>query len=300
MLFIAKDKAIPVYNLEITDDLSMYHQIITFLVPTRIFEADGTLEFDTYKIKVRIVSQMLVEGARFKTLCYTEPVYKLLNDVCEGYNGYTTLNSLFSKLGFSYKSDFRANNAYYNIPRCKVTTLLDMLTKYASFANGGGAHFYLDSEGCVNGYDYKLIKEKSRKNPLVGELLSENTNTEWNTLSAGEYEFMYWDNNNVFKRENLVFVKGYGKKIIHLNDTTGVWNDAMKQSLTNEFYNRYLTSRKLVVSVLKAAEQVRIGQLVNLNGWENENFIVKTVSVVYDETAQKGTFTATLVSNPTY
>lgn len=299
MLFTARDRKIPISDLVITDDLSMYHQIITFLIPTRIYEADGAIEFDSHKIKVRVLNQMLVEGGRFKTTCISESVYKTFNSVCEGYNGFITLNGLFSKLGFNYKSDFKSNNTYYSIPRCKVVTLLNMLTKSASFANGGGAHFYIDSEGMINGYDYKLIKEKAKAIDLNADFVSETINTEWCNFLAGEYELLYWGNDNKFKKEDLKLEKGYGKMSVPICDTTGVWKNVLKQELINEFYNRYLSSRQIFVTILNANEQVKLGQLVNMNQW-NEQMIVKALVMTYSEESKQGHFSATLISNPTY
>lgn len=299
MFFSAKDRKIPISDLVLTDDLSMYHQTITFLIETRIYEANGAIEFDSHKIKVRVLNQMLVEGTRFKTTCVSEAIYKTFNSVCEGYNGFTTLNSLFSKLGFDYKSDFKSNNTYFSIPRCKVVTLMNMLTKHASFANGGGAHFYIDSEGVINGYDYKLIKEKAKAIDLRAELVSESANTEWSNFSAGEYELLYWGNDNKFKKEDLKLEKGYGKMSVPICDTTGVWKNVLKQELTNEFYNRYLSSRQIFVTIMEASEQIKLGQLVNLNQW-NELMIVRSVVVTYDEVSKQAHFSATLITNPSY
>ena len=299
MWFLAKDRKIPISDLVIADDLSMYHTAISFNTNARIYVLEGKIEYDGSKIDVIIINQNPTGEGYFKTDCVTKKVYNTFDDVCAGYNGRTTIDSLFAKLGFTYYSDFKSNNSYFSIPQCKITTLFDKLTTSASFANGGGAHFYMQMNGVVYGYDYKLIKEKSRIIPIKGEVYSQSTNTEWNEFSASEYDLYCWDNNNNYKKENLVIEKGYGRMAVPINDTTGIYKDVLKQELTNKFYNKWFNSRQILVNIAPTQEKIKLGQLVDLNNW-GDTFIVKGITMTFEEVSKIPSISVILISESNF
>lgn len=297
MWFLAKDRRIPISDLVLTDDLSTYHNMITFKSSAKLYTSEGKIETNTSQFDVCVVNQTRIDENTMKVDCVTKAVEKAFNSITAGYTGYTTLNNLFSKLGFNYKSDYKSNNTYFCVRQYSVITLFNELTKYASFSNGGGAHFFMTYKGEVRGFDYKLIKEKAAVGVLSGSILSETIKTDWREYTPSEYELFIYDNNNKFTKETLTLVSGYGKAAVRITDTTGVFKDATKQELTNVFYNKWYNGHTVNVSVPMGVIP-EIGTLVNLNN-TGKTFIVKSVTVGYNESQKIPSVSATLISNPT-
>lgn len=297
MWFSALNKNIPISQLVIDDNLASYHNVMSFLSPTKLYTKDGRVQTTFHDYDVHVINQECTNGS-VKVDCITKAVEKSFCSNTAGYNGFTTIDKLFAKLGFTYYSNYKSNNTYLSIPQCPITTLFDMMTKYASFANGGGAHFYMSQDGAVHGFDYKLIKERLTPINLYGSIQSERISTNWTLYTPSEYELLEWDENNNFKRETLTLEKGFGKDTVRITDTTGVWKDVEKQALTNTFYNKWYNGHTVVVATARGAIP-QVGMLVNLNG-SGSTFIVKAVSIVYDELQEVPTVTATLISNPKF
>lgn len=299
MLFITKDRELPIDDLTIMDDLSTYHNTISFSSFCKIFAIEGKIKTDRTTTDVCIVNQQST-GSGVRVECVTKKVHDAFNSVTEGYVGWTDVNGLFRKLGFEYKSDYKSNNVYFSIDKCMVTTLFDDITKYASFANGGSAHFYMNGDGVVCGYDYKLIKEKARVKQLSASVTNEVMDTAWIDFTPSEYELHIWGADNSFKTERLVLEKGFGKAVAIVNDTTGVWKDALKQELINGFYNKWYTSRTVTVGIApeNMNEAYNVGDLVRLNDYDNEVFIVRATSVGVSQLSEVPVLTATLISEP--
>jgi hypothetical protein len=299
MWFTVKDKAIPIADLVLTDNLATYHNTISFTTVTKIYASEGVIETDfSKKFEVCITSQTRMQGDKMKVDCVTKKVHDAFNSTTAGYTGRTTVDGLFAKLGFNYSSNFQSNNTYFSIPQGMVTSLFDNLTKYASFANGGGAHFYMAYDGTVHGFDYKLIKEKYKAAILDCSILSEQIRTDWCDYTPSEFDIFYWDNNNKFKTETLTLEKGFGKAVVHINDTTGVWRDAAKQELTNTFYNKWFSGHTITVSTTLGIFPP-LGTLVRFRE-SPMTYIVKAVSNAYNELQEVPTTTVILISEPTF
>jgi len=298
MWFLAKDKKIPISDLVLTDNLATYHNVISFTTVSKLYTQEGKIESELGTYDVRIESQTRTQDNQMKVDCVTRAIHTAFDDNTAGYNGNTTINSLFAKLGFAYKSDYKSNNSYFCIGCYSVSTLFDELTKYASFANGGGAHFYMAYDGTVHGFDYKLIKEKAQVHPINGTITGEKIETDWTVFTPSEYDIFYYDNNNKFKKEKLVLEKGFGKASVILNDTTGIWKEPAKQRLTNNFYNKWYNGHTVTISVPMGLIP-KLGTLVDLNN-TGRTFIVKGVSVAYNELQEIPNVSAILISNPTF
>lgn len=298
MFFIAKNKKIEIVDLALIDNLSAYHSLISFVSTAKLYTKEGRIEFNdsSMKIDVCLLSQQLMDNNLIKVNCVTNETKNVFNSKTMGFNGRTTLNGLFAKLGFPYKSDYKSNNTYYCIPQCKMVTLFDWLTKYASFANGGGAHFFLNSDGEIYGYDYKLIKEKGSVKKINGAIQGESIDIDWTNYTTSEYELFIYDNNNNFKKETLVLEKGFGKSAVPICDTTGLTKEAFKQELTNVFYNKWYTSHKVVIGT---QDQIKLGDLVDLNSL-GKKYIVKGITMKYNEIQEKPSILAELVTNPIF
>ena len=297
MWFIVKDRALPISDLVLTDNLAAYHNEISFTTVSKIYAADGVIETDFAKFNVRVVGQTRMDGDRMKVDCVTQDVHNTFDSVTAGYTGRTTVEKLFQKLGFKYHSDYQTNNTYFSIPECSVTSLFDMLTNHASFANGGGAHFYMAYDGTIHGFDYKLIMQK--RNPVVlnCSIVAEQIRTDWCDFTPSEFEIYSWDNNNVPKSETLTLLKGFGKETVFINDTTGVWKDVAKQELTNSFYNKWYNSHTMTVTT-DFGVIPPLGALVKVND-SDKTFIVKGVSLLYNDLQGVPTTTAVLIAEPT-
>ena len=303
MWFIAKDKRkIQIGDLVIMDDLSTYHNVISFTALGFLFTDEGRIETDAAKFDVHIENQVQTSNNQVKVECVTMDVYNAFNATTAGYTGRTTLNGLFAKLGFNYKSNYQSNNTYFSIPQCMVVSMFDKLTKYASFANGGGAHFFMNVKGDVNGYDYKLIKEKAKAVNMFAEINGRSFKTDWINFNPSEYDINYWDNNNKFKKDTLKTIKGHGKAILNVNDTTGEYYNAVKQEIVNNFYNKWFTSYILNVTLLATnnPQNFKVGDLIYLNNNKEDTYIIKALTIGYSEAQQVGSFGATLVSEPKY
>lgn len=298
MFFESKDKKIEITELTLADNLSTYHSVITFASPAKLYTSDGkiTMNNTSGKIDVSIESQELMDNGLMKVCCVTKFIHDAFDSITNGFNGWTTINKLFSRLGYDYKSNFASNNTYFSIPQCSVVSMFDKLTECASFANGGGAHFYMQSDGVIYGYDYKLIKDKSKPKVINGQIVSECIELDWLDYIPSQYELLYWNNENKFKRENLVLEKGFGKMVVYVNDTTGIYKEVKKQELTNLFYNRWYSSHKVLVGT---ADEVKLGDLVNLNNLGN-TYIVKGINMSYTEVQATPSVTIELVSNPKF
>ena len=147
MWFIAKDKKIRITDIVLTDNIGEYHGTISFTSVAKLYAHEGRIEMDYTKFDVCVEKQTRMSDGKIKVDCVSKEVHDKLNSVTAGYNGNTTVERLFNKLGFNYKSDYQTNNTYFSIPQCTVVTLFDKLTRSASFSNGGGAHFYMSSDG---------------------------------------------------------------------------------------------------------------------------------------------------------
>lgn len=297
MWFIAKDKSVPISDLVLSDNLATYHQVISFSTSAKLYVNEGVIDAGFSKYDVHIVNQMRNGDDGMKVDCVTKAVHKAFNSVTAGYNGWTTVKKLFNKLGYTYQSDYQTNNTYFSIPQCMVTTLFDNLTKYASFANGGGAHFYMSYDGTIHGYDYKLIKEKGSVNTLIGKITSEQIRTDFSDYTPSEYDIICWDNDNNRKRETLSLQKSYGKGVVNINDTTGVWKDVIKQELTNTFYNKWYNGHTITLNVAMGGIPT-LGSLVKIDNDDNDTYIVKAVNIAYNELQEVPVTTAVLISNP--
>lgn len=298
MWFLAKDKKIPITNLVFSDNLAAYHSVISFTTESKLYTKEGKIECKLGTIDVRVDSQMRTQDNQMKVDCVSRKVRTAFDNTTAGYNGFATINSLFSKLGFTYQSDFKSNNSYFSIGQCSVTDLFDKLTKYASFANGGSAHFFMTNDGVVHGYDYKLIKGKAQVQDLNGTITSESIKTEWSDYTPSEYELFCYDSKNNFKKEKLVLEKGFGKASVILPSTTDVWKDAAKQELTNTFYNKWYNGHTITIDIPLGLIP-KLGTLVNLND-TGHKFIVKGVAVGYSDMQEIPSVSAILISNPTF
>lgn len=298
MWFTAKDKRIPITDIVLTDNIGEYHGTITFTSVAKLYAHDGCIETDFTKFDVCVENQTRMPDGKIKIDCVSKEIHDKLNSVTAGYNGNTTVEHLFNKLGFNYKSDYQTNNTYFSIPQCTVITAFDNLTRYASFSNGGGAHFYMSSDGYVHGYDYKLIKEKGKPYILNAPLQSEQLKTDWLDYTPSEYELFCWDEKNNFKREHLTLVKGFGCASVDINDTTGVWKTVAKQELTNMFFNKWYSSHTVNISI-PTGVQIQVGDLVDLNGL-GDTYIVKAVSTGFNELSRIPSINAVLISEPTF
>ena len=295
MWFIAKDSTIPISDLVITDNLAAYHNVISFTCIGYIDSVEGTIETKYDKFKVYIINQVQ-QNDMVKVDCVSEEVHNAFNSNTAGYIGYTTVDKLFNKLGFKYYSDYQSNNTYFSIPPCMVTTLFDELTKYASFSNGGGAHFYMSIGGTICGFDYKLIMDKGKVSKLSGQITASQRKIDWIDYTPSEYDIYYWDNDNKFKKENFVVEKGFGRGSVNLNDTTGVWKEPAKQRLVNQFYNKWYSSHALTVTTTLGIKPA-LGSLVELDGIDGK-FIVKATSLLYNEMQEIPMTTVVLIKNP--
>ena len=298
MWFLVKNKTIPIFDLVLTDSLASYHNTISFTTVSKIYASEGIIQTDTIKYDVFVVNQTRMDNDKIKVDCVTKAVHDAFNSVTAGYVGTTTVNNLFKKLGFRYDSLYQTNNTYFSIPKCTVTSLFDKLTKYASFSNGGGAHFYMAYDGTVHGFDYKLIKEKSNAVTMNATILSEQIRTDWSDYTPSEFEIYSWNNKNEFKTENLVLEKGFGKATVHINDTTGKWNNVAKQELTNTFYNKWYNGHTVTVSTPLGVFPP-LGTLIKLND-SDKTYIVKSVSSLYNDLQDIPATTIVLISNPTF
>lgn len=295
MWFLAKDNNIPISDLVITDNLASYHNVISFTCPGYIDVVDGTIQTNYDKFDVHIVNQVEQDDT-VKIDCVSKEVHNTFDSNTAGFTGYTTIDKLFSKLGFKYNSKYQSNNTYFSIPQCMVTTLFDNLTNYASFSNGGGAHFYMLMDGTICGFDYKLIMEKSKPIKISGRITASQRKLDWVDYTPSEYDLYYWDNENKFKKDLLTIKKGFGKGSVHLNDTTGVWKEPVKQRLTNQFYNKWYSSNALTVTMTLGC-MPPIGSLVELEGFDRK-YIVKAVSLLYNEMQELPMVTTVLITNP--
>ena len=298
MWFLVKDKKIPITDVVLTDNIGEYHGTITFTSVAKLYAHEGRVDLEHTSFDVYVENQTRMPDGKMKIDCVSKEIHDKLNSVTAGYNGNTTVERLFNKLGFNYKSDYQTNNTYFSIPQCTVVTLFDKLTRAASFSNGGGAHFYMSSDGYIHGYDYKLIKEKRKPYRLDAPLQSEQLKTDWLDFTPSEYELFCWDENNQFKREHFTIVKGFGCACVDINDTTGVWKNVAKQELTNMFYNKWYSSHTVNVSI-PTGIQVMVGDLVDLNGL-GKTYIVKSVSTGFNELTRIPTVSAVIVSEPTF
>ncbi len=298
MWFLAKDRKIPISDLVFSDNLASYHSVLSFTSPAVIYADSGVIKTDFAEYEVAIESQTQLQNDVMKVDCITRAVDDAFNSTTAGYTGRCTLDSLFAKLGYGYYSDCKSNNTYFSIPQCKVVSLFDNLTKFASFANGGGAHFYMSMDGVVHGYDYKLIKDKGNATIWYGSILSRSIKTDWHSFTPSEYDIYTYNPDNSLKRESFVIVEGFGRSVVNLCDTTGVWRECAKQELTNSFYNKWYNGYTLTVSVA-AGTIPTLGQLVDLNG-DGRTFIVKAVSIAYNEIQEVPSITAVLISNPIF
>lgn len=298
MWFLASDRKIQITDLVLSDNLSTYHNLISFTSVSKLYENKGKVESDFATFEVCVRNQTRMSDGKIKVDCVSKEVQDALSSTTAGYTGRTTVNGLFSKLGFNYRSDFQSNNSYFSIPECSLTTLFDNLTKYASFANGGGAHFFMTADGVVHGYDYKLIKDKKKAYKIEGNLQSEQMNTDWLMYTPSEYVLFCWDNKNNFEKETFAITKGFGRATVDINDTTGVWKDAAKQELTNMFYNKWYSSHALNVSIPQGV-QVMLGDLVDLNGL-GQTYIVKSITTGINELRKMPEISAVLISNPMF
>lgn len=298
MWFIAKDKKIQVTDLVISDNIGEYHGTISFTSVAKLYAHEGRLELDFTNFDVYVENQTRMSDGKIKVDCVSKEIHEKFASITAGYNGNTTIEKLFNKLGFRYKSDYQSNNTYFSIPQCTVVTLFDKLTRSASFSNGGGAHFYMANDGYVYGYDYKLIKEKRKPYRLDATVQGEQLKTDWLDYTPSEYELFCWDEKNNFKREHLTLVKGFGCASVDINDTTGVWKNVAKQELTNLFFNKWYSSHTVNIAV-PTGVQIRVGDLVNLNGL-NKTYIVKAVSTGFNELQKVPTINAIVISEPIF
>lgn len=298
MWFTAQDRAFPITDFVISDSLAAYHNIMSFSCPSKLYVNEGRIEIDSVSFDVCVTGQTRMQNEYMRVDCVTKEVRKAFSDTVAGYNGRTTIDGLFAKLGYAYTSDYKSNNTYFSIPQCSVVSLFDNVTKYASFANGGGAHFYMAQNGVIHGYDYKLIKEKAKSEYIFGNILSETIKTDWSVYTPSEFNLFGWDQNNNFKTELLSLVKGFGRASVYLNDTTGVWKDSIKQELANTFYNKWYNGHTITIDVAMGVIPT-LGSLVDLNN-EGQTFIVKGVSITYNDNQSVPSVSAVLISNPLF
>lgn len=298
MWFLTKDKSIKITDLVLEDNIGEYHGMISFTTVAKLYAHDGRIDTDFTSFDVCVENQTRMSDGKIKVDCVSKDVHDVLNSDTAGYNGNTTVERLFNKLGFAYKSQYQTNNTYFSIPQCTVITLFDKITRSASFANGGGAHFYMGNDGMIYGYDYKLIKEKQRSFRVDASVQSEQMKLDWLDYTPSEYDLFIWDENNAFKRERLTLVKGFGCATVDIVDTTGVWKNVAKQELTNMFFNKWYSSHTVNISV-PTGVQIHVGDLIDLNGL-GKTYIVKAVTTGFNELSKIPTVNALIISEPIF
>ena len=129
-------------------------------------------------------------------------------------------------------------------------------------------------------------------------MTGEQLNLDWLDFTPSEYDLFCWDEKNNFKREHLTLVKGYGCATVDIIDTTGVWKNVAKQELTNVFFNKWYSSHTVNVSI-PTGVQIQVGDLVDLNGL-GDTYIVKAVTVGFNELQRVPTVNAVLISEPKF
>lgn len=298
MWFSVKDKKIPITDLVLSDNIGEYHSTISFTSVAELYTHDGRIETDFTNFDVCVENQTRMSDGKMKIDCVSKEIHDKFCSVTAGYNGNTTVERLFNKLGFNYKSDYQTNNTYFAIPQCRVVTLFDELTRAASFSNGGGAHFYMTNDGYIHGYDYKLIKDKRKPYRLDATIQGKGLKTNWLDFTPSEYDLFCWDEKNNFKKEHFTIIKGFGCACVDINDTTGVGKNVVKQELTNMFYNKWYSSYTVNVSI-PTGVQIQVGDLVDLNGL-GDTYIVKAVSTGFNDLTRIPSVSAVIISEPMF
>lgn len=247
MKLLANGKEVPVLQLVAQESLGQYYTSYVVVVPVR-------LKVKSFVIKDKTSSTYYIMREELHNTTYTytvvvESVYKLLNTTFPSVTGMYTVKQVLAKLGFKTNFAFNTTVCFWHIPSFKFASLIDYLSRYTLFPNGGATYFNLNDNGVLECVDLKIALESNSSRVLKPlSVKSVNAYVDWIQKVPGEVSLTVGSSKGV-KTSTLIIESNSGKGSVFINDTTGYEEDMMRRVLTTAYYTNKYTSRKIEVTL---------------------------------------------------
>lgn len=276
---------VPLLALSFVEDLTQYYSV--FQISTyALLKSEGCYLETSTKLPLRVIKTQFT-GKYYTYTAVSENTYKVFNSVTNGFTGRATVKKLCNNLGFRTKLSTDSVETWWCLPQCGVVSLINTISKYAKFGNGGGVYCRVDLDGNIVCIDLKKVFS-GKSLSLYGNVLKDTSSIDWIVRHPGKFKLLIYDDNGI-STEDYIIKEGYGKLISECFDTTGLYKDLYKQKLLNEFYRSYFSSRTVILNP-NSQFSINLGTLVNINDL-GTNFLIKGYTLEYplDNTATRTT-----------
>lgn len=272
MIITLNEKEVLSTGFTIIESLDQYCTTVEMTTEQIVAKEGYALQNGSNSIPLTIESIAGQTGG-YRILFEPTKYTKLKNSTMLGYYGDATVETLVQSMGIELKSKFKTLQSFWNIPECKIMTLIDTLNKYTTVSNGGGSRFYIDILGNLNFCDLKSSYESIAEVTMFGDVLSEQQDKSWTIINPGVVNISKYTTEGVSNSEYKI-VEGYGKGSyrIKISDERSI--NLPEQILKNEFYRKYYTSHIVKLST-QPSFVVFLGQPLKVkNSIEEKPFIV--------------------------
>lgn len=252
-------------SITLVESLDNFTSTIEVFTDQSIGKENYTLVDGNNELPLHVES-VTAQGSGSLVVFTTQLYNNLRNSNFEAFYGESTVENLLQTIGIEFRSSFSTQSSFWNIPKCKLHTLIDHLNKYAVISNGGGARFYIDIVGRLNMCDLKKAYNTTAEVKLYGTLIDAEINESWKGNYSGEIELTKYTFNNE-TTTTLVLEQGFGKGSYRINVTDNNAINLPEQRLKNEFYRKYFTTHIIKLDV-QASFVVFLGQPIQ---YKNDN-----------------------------
>lgn len=255
-------------SFAIVENLDNYCSTVEFFTSSPMGDTDFTLEDESGNKADLVLFSVTRTLEKNYVVLYPKKFYQALNTTFEPFYGQASVENLVQFVGLEMKSNYKTEEVFWNIPSCKLTTLLGILNKYASVANGGGVRFYVDLYGNLNLCDLKKAYYSRSEITVIGTLVSAVFQLDWQINFPGVIDITKYTQKGI-TQSTLVIEENYGKGSLRINQTDENTEGMSERLLTNEFYQKFFTSHQLGFS-LSPDFLVFVGQSVLYKNNEEE------------------------------
>lgn len=235
-------------SFTLVDDLDNYCSTVEFLTQLPVGDTDYTLEDGDGNFVDMVVKSVTRTNDKNHVILYPKKFQEVLNTTFEAFYGSSTVEDLVQRIGFKIEFSLKTEETFWNIPSCKLTTLMSILTKYTRVSNGGGVRFYVSLLGTLHMVDLKSSFDREPELELDGEVISALFSTEWMLNYSGVINLVKYSVSGV-DHERFIIKEGYGSGSYRINISDENVEGLVKQMLENEFYVKYYTTHQIELNV---------------------------------------------------
>ena len=235
-------------SFSIVESLDSYSSVIEFITTFPVGDQSYSLEDDSgnsVKLELFSITKTL---DKYLVILYPKNFMTSLNSVYEPFYGQATVEFSISHWILIFYTKVRTNQVFWSIPSSKLIKVIQILSKFTSVPNGGGARYYINLHGQLVLCDLKHAYNITPEITLFGELVSAIYYKDWVMEHPGIVNIFNYTIRGT-EVSNIIIEEDFGVgtyRCLQGDDNTG---DIANRMLINEFYCKYFLTHQLEVSV---------------------------------------------------